>query len=109
MNITLTSPRLFGTVAAIPSKSHVHRLLICASLADGPSVIRCPLTSDDMDATVRCMTALGAKIERVGEEFRVVPIPCPGDSPASLPDASMDCGESGSTMRFLLPVVCALG
>ena len=109
MNITLTSPRLFGTVAAIPSKSHVHRLLICASLADGTSVIRCPSTSDDMDATVRCMTALGAKIEYAEEAFRVTPIPRDGEGIASVPDAAMDCGESGSTMRFLLPVVCALG
>ncbi|MBQ8400704.1 MAG: 3-phosphoshikimate 1-carboxyvinyltransferase [Clostridia bacterium] len=109
MNITLSRPRLFGTVAAIPSKSHVHRLLICASLADTPSVIRCPLTSDDIDATVRCMTGLGAVIDRVGEEFHVTPIPGDGDRIAALPDAAIDCGESGSTMRFLVPVVCALG
>ena len=108
MNITLRQPRLWGTVRAIPSKSHVHRLLICAAFADGESVIRCPLTNNDIDATVRCLAALGAKIERTEDSFRVTPIPCDGGYHAT-PDALLDCGESGSTMRFLLPVVCALG
>ena len=108
MEITCRHPRLWGSIAAIPSKSHVHRLLICASLADGPSVIRCPLTNNDIDATVRCMTALGAQITRAGDCFQVTPIPFEGGFKAA-PDALADCGESGSTMRFLLPVLCALG
>ncbi|MBQ8642448.1 MAG: 3-phosphoshikimate 1-carboxyvinyltransferase [Clostridia bacterium] len=109
MEITLRHPVLQGTIAAIPSKSHVHRLLICASLADGPSVIRCPLTSNDIDATVRCMTGLGAGIDRVGDSFHVTPIPYGENGHLSAAGAVIDCGESGSTMRFLLPVLCALG
>lgn len=103
MNVTLDKPKLHGTVAAIPSKSHVHRLLICAALADRPTDIHCPVTSDDMDATVRCMTALGATITYENEMVHVEPIS------EVRKQADMDCGESGSTLRFLLPVVCALG
>lgn len=106
MNITLSQPRLSGTIPAIPSKSHVHRLLICAALANDVSRIRCPITSDDMDATIRCMTALGAKIHREDEDIVVTPIA--KEEPIPMPDV-LDCGESGSTLRFLLPVVCALG
>ncbi len=109
MEITLPHPVLTGEIAAIPSKSHVHRLLICAALADRPSVIRCPSVSDDMEATARCLNALGAAIEFTNEEYHVTPIPRAANGYASLADATIDCGESGSTMRFLLPVVCALG
>lgn len=106
MNVTLTHPQLAGTISAIPSKSHVHRLLICAALADHVSRIRCPLTSDDIDATIRCMTALGANIHREAEDIVVTPIAM---EQQTLTGPLLDCGESGSTMRFLLPVVCALG
>ncbi len=109
MEITLRHPVLTGQIAAIPSKSHVHRLLICAALADKPSVIRCPSVSDDMEATARCLAALGAHIEWTNEEYRVTPIPRLDGGYDSVANATIDCGESGSTMRFLLPVVCALG
>ena len=66
MNITLHHPIPGGTVSAPPSKSHAHRLLICAALSDKPSRIRCDRTNDDIDATVRCLNALGAKITRKG-------------------------------------------
>ncbi len=109
MEITLRHPVLTGEIAAIPSKSHVHRLLICAALADKPSVIRCPSVSDDMEATARCLNALGASIQWTNEAYHVTPIPRLGGGYASAENAAIDCGESGSTLRFLLPVVCALG
>lgn len=102
MNVTLDRPKLHGTIAAIPSKSHVHRLLICAALADRPTDIHCPVTSDDMEATARCMNALGAKITWENETYHVEP-------GTGAHGVALDCGESGSTLRFLLPVVCALG
>ncbi len=102
MKIVLSPALLRGEIRAIPSKSDAHRLLICAALSDAPTFVGCPETSEDIDATVRCLTALGAGIERVAEGFRVTP----GAPPVS---CEMDCGESGSTLRFLLPVVCALG
>jgi len=110
MEITLSSPTLYGRVAAIPSKSHVHRLLICSALADTPTEIRCPLTNNDIDATVRCLTALGAQIQRNGGVFQVTPIPRDAKTGAYRAQCNtLDCGESGSTLRFLLPLLSALG
>ncbi|MBQ8334494.1 MAG: 3-phosphoshikimate 1-carboxyvinyltransferase [Clostridia bacterium] len=103
MNITLNQPKPRGTVIAPPSKSHAHRLLICAALADRPCRIRCDRTNDDIDATVRCLTALGAEITYNDGIFTVNPIQTPVNG------ASLDCGESGSTLRFMLPVTAALG
>lgn len=94
---------LRGEVAAIPSKSEAHRMLICAALADGPTAIRMGPGSQDIDATIRCLTAFGADIRREEGLLRVVPI---GRAPAA---CEADCGESGSTLRFLLPVAAALG
>ena len=102
--IARISPRkLRGTVAAIPSKSEAHRALICAALADKPTEILMGASSEDIDATIRCLTAFGAKIERTERGLRVEPIT---ETPAA---CDADCGESGSTLRFLLPVAGALG
>ena len=87
MNLTITPKRLSGTVTPPPSKSQAHRLLIAAALAGGGSEIRNLADSQDIQATKRCMEALKA----------------PGDG---LP--RLDCGESGSTLRFLIPVALAL-
>ena len=103
MDITIYPRKLSGTVAAIPSKSLAHRYLICAALADKPTMILCPTTSKDIEATAHCLTALGAKIQHTQEGYHVTPI---GKLPQS---ADLYCGESGSTLRFLLPVVGALG
>ncbi len=103
MNITLHHSNPSGTVSAPPSKSHAHRLLICAALSDKPCRIRCDRTNDDIDATVRCLTALGAAITYEDGVFTVNPI---REIPAH---AILDCGESGSTLRFMLPVTAALG
>ena len=105
MVVTVSPSKLTGTIPAIASKSHAHRLIICAALSDGPTDIVCGETSEDIEATVRCVTALGASVTRVGGVYRVTPI----DRSAVKRGAALDCGESGSTLRFLLPVVCALG
>lgn len=102
MKITITPQKLRGSIPAIPSKSAAHRLLICAALADKETVIRCDKTSQDIDSTVNCLRAMGAKITREGDFFRVMPH-------ATTAHTELDCGESGSTLRFLLPVLCALG
>lgn len=103
MNAILQPLHPAGQLDAVPSKSAAHRLLICAALSESPSVIRCARINDDMEATVRCLNALGADIRYEAGVFRVTPI-------AKRPDhAVLDCGESGSTLRFLLPVVSALG
>lgn len=104
MTITITKPPFSGQVPAIPSKSHVHRLLIAAALSQSPTTIACGETSDDIDATVHCLRALGAAVNYDGGVFTVSPIPRPVTGQHRL-----DCGESGSTLRFMLPVGCALG
>lgn len=110
MDITVTPSPLCGTVSIIESKSHVHRLLITAALGKNPTHIACNDTSEDINATVRCLNALGANITKIVEtdttkqsSFYVIPI-----NP-SLPTKMLDCGESGSTLRFLLPVIGSLG
>lgn len=92
-----------GTVAAPPSKSAGHRSLICAALSDAPVTVTGCGISDDITATERVLCALGAQIERSGTTVRVTPI-------SNIPDkAVLDCGESGSTARFIIPIAAALG
>ncbi len=103
MNRHITPAPLFGTVRAIPSKSMAHRILICAAFCDRETELICPETSRDIEATVDCLNALGASILPTASGYRVIPI-------KTVPEeASLNCGESGSTLRFLLPIAGALG
>ena len=103
MDIAIQPTKLSGSIAAIPSKSQAHRLLICAAFADHPSQIHCPQSNRDIDATVDCLNALGADIRRTDSGFTVIPADI-------IPqNAVLNCCESGSTLRFLLPIVGALG
>ncbi len=104
MQIKITPKSLNGCVSAPVSKSAAHRLLICAALGDKPCTIRCGGTNADIEATIACLCALGADIRREGEQLLVTPVFAGGLRSG----ATLDCGESGSTLRFLLPVVCAL-
>ena len=103
MKATIFPAVLSGGIEAIASKSQAHRLLICAALADRMTRIRCATLSADIEATAACLRALGAEIAYADGVFTVLPI---RKRPAA---AAIDVGESGSTLRFLLPVVCALG
>lgn len=103
MRIRVLPSATGGEVKAIASKSAAHRLLICAAFAKGDTVIGCEEINEDISATVRCLTALGAKIERRNKEYFVSPVR------ELKRGALLDCGESGSTMRFLVPVACMLG
>lgn len=100
-----------GEVGAIASKSAAHRLLILAALADAPTRLACPTTSRDIEATAGCLAALGARVGRDDGGFDVEPIPRDADGrlAAAARGAFLDCGESGSTLRFMLPVSLALG
>ena len=103
MDIKIFPTKLSGEVCAIPSKSQAHRLLICAAFSDAPTKLHCPETNHDIEATADCLRALGASISRINDGYEIVPI-------SSVPDyAVLDCRESGSTLRFLLPIVAALG
>lgn len=103
MQITVYPGKLSGTINAISSKSQAHRMLICASVSDKPCQIYCPDTNEDIEATVCCLSALGARIKRNNGIFYVSPIT------SASTDVMLDCGESGATLRFLLPLVGALG
>ncbi len=103
MDITIKPGLLSGRIAAIASKSQAHRLLICAAFADTPTNLILHQTNQDIEATADCLRALGTGITRTDSGYLIVPtkqIP---------PSADLYCKESGSTLRFLLPVVGALG
>ena len=98
MNIVCRPSVLSGTVRAIPSKSDAHRKLICAALSEnGGTLPLYPPVCDDIAATVHCLTALGAAFTETPDGLRVTPV-------KRQAHAALDCGESGSTLRFLLPV-----
>lgn len=103
MKVTITPQKLNGEVRAIASKSQAHRLLICAGLAEGETKILCREKSADIDATAECLRALGCGISYGDGIYTVSP------APKTVENALLDCGESGSTLRFILPVACALG
>ncbi len=103
MDITIRPRKLRGDIRIIPSKSQAHRLLICAAFADNPTQLRCADTNRDIEATVDCLNALGADIQRTLAGYIISPI-------RQLPEtAVLNCCESGSTLRFLLPIAAALG
>ena len=103
MDITITPRSLRGEINIIPSKSQAHRLLICAAFANNETTLVCPDTNRDIEATVDCLNALGAHIVRTETGYCVDPIPTIPHS------AILNCCESGSTLRFMLPIVGALG
>lgn len=104
MDVIVRPGTLSGSCAAVASKSHMHRLLVCAALCEGETRILHGPLCEDIDATCRSLCALGASIDRRDGATIVR-----GIGSRRMPEAVLDCGESGSTYRFLLPVACALG
>lgn len=107
MNITIHPAALKGNIVPPPSKSQAHRAVMAAALAGGVSRLGLPVGSQDIDATLACMAAMGAGVERTRDAASIhglghsIPqtdgrLPC------------FDCGESGSTLRFLIPVALAV-
>ncbi len=105
MKATIKGKSLSGVVTVPSSKSQVHRALICAALADIPTEIRFYGRSNDIIATADCMRSIGATVDSESFGFRVSPI----TRNSIIRGAMLRCSESGSTLRFLLPVVAALG
>lgn len=104
MNTTVSPGHRTGEVTIPSSKSAAHRLLLCAALGKERVRVRCRGISKDIAATIDCLNALGASISAQGEWIDVTPIQRVPTGERRLP-----CGESGSTLRFLLPLVGALG
>lgn len=99
MKVTVQKSVARGTLKAPPSKSMSHRLLICASFADGVSTVRGISFCEDVLATIDCLNALGIRTEKHGDDIKVY-----GKNYAELkPQLPLACRESGSTLRFMLP------
>lgn len=89
-----------GNISAPPSKSMAHRLLICAAMCEGVSTVRGISTCEDVLATLDCLGALGVRCEQVGGDVIVR-----GKKPQDMrPSEPLKCRESGSTLRFMIPI-----
>ncbi len=99
MKIKIEKTTYSGKITAPPSKSAAHRRLICAALSEGKSVIRGISQSEDMKATIDCIRSLGASVEVDGDTVTIV-----GCDPKKRGKAVLNCRESGSTLRFLVPL-----
>ena len=109
MNIKLSPKILKGVIKAPASKSEAHRIFICAALCDEPTQVHnlnLNNLNDDIRATINCLKALGAEFEFEDDFILVKPINKVNININNTP--VLDCNESGSTLRFMLPVACAL-
>lgn len=100
MKVLIRPKKLKGIIDVVPSKSYSHRAIIAASLADGVSVIKNVLFSDDINRTISCCKAFGAEIEKY-ENYIVVK----GAPKVKRVNNSVNVGESGSTIRFMIPIM----
>jgi 3-phosphoshikimate 1-carboxyvinyltransferase len=93
-----------GEITAPPSKSYAHRLLICSALAKGVSTINGVINSKDMEATLNCIKSLGASYSKENDTVIV-------NSENSIKNEISEfyCNESGSTLRFFIPIALAFG
>ena len=105
MDIRIEPQPLSGAVTPPPSKSQAHRLILCAALAEGTSDLHNIGSSEDIEATLRCAEALGARFAYEGDSLRVTGL---GGRTYSGALPRFDCGESGSTLRFMIPVALAV-
>lgn len=104
MNVTIEKSKAVGTVDAPPSKSVSHRALICGALS-GDAIINNIAYSEDVLATLGCLESLGANVEK-GTNF----VKLGGLDLKSIPDdCNMFCNESGSTLRFFIPLCLLTG
>ena len=105
MNLRITPQQLHGAITPPASKSQAHRLIMGAALAGGSSVLRSVSGSNDITATLGCMEALGAKSKQLDDTTLQITGNAGNSAPAG---QVLDCGESGSTLRFLIPIALAL-
>ncbi|MBR6742030.1 MAG: 3-phosphoshikimate 1-carboxyvinyltransferase [Clostridia bacterium] len=102
MDIKLSNPKLKRNITLPSSKSEAHRYLLCAALTKNGARVPCHSPSKDIEATAGVLSALGAKSEYKDGCFEVSPINADNNITA-------DCGESGTTLRFMLALCAALG
>lgn len=100
MKALITPSQINGSIKLPGSKSLTHRALICAALSQGTSVISNVSMSKDIEATLRCIQALGASYKQDGTRLIIE-----GANPFNRKEnAVFDCGQSGSTLRFFIPI-----
>lgn len=104
MKVKILPSKTSGEVSAPPSKSFAHRYLIGSVLSRGKCVIKNVADSDDISATLSCIEQLGGSITKDGNTVTVIPT-----NEKQIENAVFDCKESGSTLRFFIPVVLATG
>ena len=104
MKVKILPSKTAGEVAAPPSKSFAHRYLIGSVLSRGKCVIKNIADSDDISATLSCIEQLGGSVTKDGNIVTVIPT-----NEKQIENAVFDCKESGSTLRFFIPVVLATG
>ena len=97
--VKITPTKLSGVVQVPPSKSLAHRAIICASLAKGISRIDNIEYSKDIQATIKAMQSLGTKIEKY-DDYLIID----GTTTYTKQNSEIDCEESGSTLRFMVPI-----
>lgn len=106
MNITIQPTFLKGGITPPPSKSQAHRAVIAAALSHGTSTLDNLTLSQDISATLNCMAALGAQVEQTAlTSVTIRGLSLPREDAGLTP---FDCGESGSTLRFLIPIALAV-
>ena len=105
MIVNIEKGRAKGCVSAPPSKSMAHRLLICAALSSGESVIHGMSDCEDVRATLDCLSALGVPFEQNGDTVKIKGI----DAREMSASAPLSCRESGSTLRFFVPLCMISG
>lgn len=104
MRVIVIPSKLKGKLKMVPSKSFAHRILICAALSENKTNIYNLERSQDIEATMQCLKRLGASFEEMGRGVSVTPI----DKEKIEKGLELDCYESGSTLRFLLPIAAVL-
>lgn len=104
MKVKILPSKTSGEVSAPPSKSFAHRYLIGSVLSRGKCVIKNIADSDDISATLSCIEQLGGSVTKDGNTVTVIPT-----NEKQIENAVFDCKESGSTLRFFIPVVLAIG
>lgn len=104
MNVTVYPSKLSGVVKAISSKSMAHRLLICAAMSEGVTRVRCSESSQDIEATIACLKAMGSNIVKIGNIYIVPKVTVHAGQSVTL-----DCRESGTTLRLMMCVAAGLG
>ena len=111
MRVYISPSNAYGAIQAISSKSMLHRLLICSAFSMHATNIVCTNTSEDIQATIGCLEALGAHITPTQQGYRVVPVAHAQDDPYTfrpMANQLLQAGKSGTTLRFMTAILAAL-